>query len=99
MANITGEEDYTSNINLALSASAALAAGTAEFSSALNIFLSITAVVGNCNFLVLIALTGKNVSSIHPATNLFFRCLAVTDLCVGLILQAVFTAFLIFGTI
>ena len=83
MANITGEGNYTSELNQALSASPP---GILEFFSAFNIFLSITAAVGNV--LILIAL--KNVSSIHPPTKLFFRCLAVTDLCVGLIVQPLF---------
>ena len=50
---------------------------------ALNIFLSISATLGNA--LILVAL--RNVSSIHPPTKQLFRCLAVTDLCVGLICQ------------
>ena len=49
----------------------------------MNIFLSITASLGNA--LILIAL--HKVSSVHPPTKLLFRCLAVTDLCVGLISQ------------
>ena len=48
-----------------------------------NIFLSITASLGN--ILILIAL--HKVSSLHPPTKLLFRCLAVTDLCAGLVLQ------------
>ena len=83
MANFTGEGNYTSKLYLALSTPQE---NKAEFFSALNIFLSITAAVGNA--LILIAL--NNVSSIHPATKLFFRCLAVTDLCVGLIVQPLF---------
>ena len=59
--------------------------------SALNIFLSITATLGNA--LILIAL--HTVSSIHPPTKLFFRCLAVTDLCVGLLVQPFYTTFLL----
>ena len=50
---------------------------------ALNIFLSISATLGNA--LILVAL--RNVSSIHPPTKLLFRFLAVTDLFVGLICQ------------
>ena len=50
---------------------------------ALNIFPSIFATLSNA--LILVAL--RNVSSIHPPTKLLFRCLAVTDLCVGLICQ------------
>ena len=54
--------------------------------TALNIFLSIFATLGNV--LILIAL--RNVSSIHPPTKLLFRCLAITDLCVGLLGQPLF---------
>ena len=53
---------------------------------ALNIFLSIFATLGNV--LILIAL--RNVSSIHPPTKLLFRCLAITDLCVGLLGQPLY---------
>ena len=84
MANFTGEGNYTSKLNQAFNAPSA---GKDElFFSALNIFLSITAAVGNA--LILISL--KNVSSIHPPTKLFFRCLAVTDLCVGLVVQPLY---------
>ena len=60
--------------------------GIAIFLSALNFVLSITAFVGNT--LILVAL--YKVPSIHPPTKLLFRCLSVTDLCVGLYLQPVF---------
>ena len=60
--------------------------GVEIFLIALNIFLSITATLGNA--LILVAL--RNVSSIHPPTKLLFRCLAVTDLCVGLICQPLY---------
>ncbi|CAH3141725.1 unnamed protein product, partial [Porites lobata] len=56
------------------------------FLTALNIFLSIFATLGNV--LILIAL--RNVSSIHPPTKLLFRCLAITDLCVGLLGQPLY---------
>ena len=49
--------------------------------SAFNVFLSITAFLGNT--LILVAL--RKVSSLHPPSKLLFRCLATTDLCVGLI--------------
>ena len=61
--------------------------GIAECFSALNIFLSITASLGNV--LILIAL--RKISSIYPPTKLFFRCLAVTDLVVGLTVQPLYT--------
>ena len=51
--------------------------------SVLNIFLSITAFLGN--FLILVALHKE--SSLHPPSKLLFRCLATTDLCVGLIVE------------
>ena len=92
MANFTGQGNYTSKLNQTLSAPPA---GIAEIFSALNIFLSITAAVGNA--LILISL--KNVSSIHPPTKLFFRYLAVTDLCVGLFAQPLFATCIIFLTI
>ena len=38
--------------------------------------------------MILIAL--YKVSSIYPPTKLFFRCLAVTDLCVGLFIQPIY---------
>ena len=34
-------------------------------------------------------------SQSHPPTKFFFRCLAVTDLCVGLIVQPLFTAIIL----
>ena len=83
MANITGDGNFTSKLNQVLSIPPA---GMIEFFSALNVFLSITACLGNA--LILIAL--YKVSSIHPPTKLFFRCLAVTDLCVGLVVQPLF---------
>ena len=59
--------------------------------SALNIFLSITALLGNA--LILVAL--RKVSSVHPPTKLLFRCLAVTDLCVGFILQPLYVTIML----
>ena len=80
MANITRDGSPLIEFNQAVLRSPA---GVNEFFSALNIFLSITATMGNA--LILIAF--HKVSSIYPPTKLFFRCLAVTDLCVGLIVQ------------
>ena len=56
----------------------------------LNIFLAFTATLGNT--LILIAL--HKVSSIHPPTKFLLRCLALSDFCVGVILQPPFAAFL-----
>ena len=63
---------------------------SAAFAS-LNTFFSITAILGN--ILILIAL--NKVTSIRPPTKLLFRCLAVTDLCVGLVTQPLFTVLLL----
>ena len=51
--------------------------------SAVHIFLSITAFLGN--FLILAALNKE--SSLHPPSKLLYRCLATTDLLVGLSTQ------------
>ena len=51
--------------------------------SAVNIFLSITAFLGN--FLILVALNKE--TSLHPPSKLLYRCLATTDLLVGLVNQ------------
>ena len=55
-----------------------------------NIFLAFTATLGNT--LILIAL--HKVSSIHPPKKSLLRCLAMTDFCVGIIVQPLFAAFL-----
>ena len=57
-----------------------------EFLLAFNVLLSITASLGNA--LVLVALHKE--TSLHPPTKLLFRCLAITDLCVGVISQPLF---------
>ena len=51
--------------------------------SAFNIPLSIVAFLGN----VLIIFVLQKPSSLHPPSKLLFGCLAITDLCVGLITQ------------
>ena len=83
MINTTGYENSTSATQVtswnARSTSFAVLAG-------LNIFLAITASFGNA--LILIAL--HKVTSIYPPTKLLFRCLAVTDLLVGLISQPLY---------
>ena len=89
MANSTREEQYVSLMKQALSTSPA---GILELFSALYVFLSITASCGNV--LILIAL--RKVSSIHPPTKHFYRCLAITDLCVGVIVQPLFATYIIF---
>ena len=59
-----------------------------EFFSALNIFLSITASLGNVLIFIHVAL--HRVSSLYPRTKLFIPCLAVTDLGGGLIVQPLY---------
>ena len=51
--------------------------------TALNVMLAITASLGNA--LILVAL--RKDSFLHPPSKLMFRCLTVTDLCVGLFSQ------------
>ena len=53
------------------------------FLSVINIFLSITAFLGNT--LILVALHKD--TSIHPPSKLLYRNLAITDLCVGIIVE------------
>ena len=55
-----------------------------------NVFLAFTATLGNT--LILIAL--HKVSSIHPLTKFFPRCLAISDFCVGVIVHPLLAAFL-----
>ena len=57
--------------------------------SAVNILLSITATLGNS--LILVALHKE--SSLHPPSKLLYRCLATTDLLVGLVNQPLYTAY------
>ena len=71
--------------------SSSLADGPLIYLSAFNIVLSITAFVGNT--LILVAL--QKDSSLHPPSKLLFRCLATTDLCVGLITEPLFVTYLI----
>ncbi|XP_067042429.1 melanocyte-stimulating hormone receptor-like [Acropora muricata] len=61
------------------------------FIVSLNIFLAFTTTLGNT--LILIAL--HKVSSIHPPTKFLLRCLAMSDFCVGVIVQPLFVAFLL----
>ena len=60
-----------------------------SFLSVLNIFLSVTSFLGNA--LILAAL--RKESSLHPPSKLLLRCLATTDLCVGLIAEPLAVAY------
>ena len=81
MANLTVNEHIPVEMNEAGQSS--IPAGIALFLSILNIFLSITALLGNA--LILIALHKE--TSLHPPTKLLLRCLTITDLCVGVIIH------------
>ena len=89
MANLTAAQGETNPMNAERFLS--IPANVAAFVIALNVFLSITATLGNA--LILIAL--HKVSSIFPPTKLLFRSLAVTDLCTGLISQPLFAVHVI----
>ena len=60
--------------------------------SAVNILFSITAILGNS--LILVALHKE--SSLHPPSKLLYRCLATTDLLVGLITQPLYATYWMF---
>ena len=62
------------------------------FILAANIPLSVTAFLGN---ILIIAALQKVSRSLHSASRILFRSLAVTDLCVGLITQPLFVSHLI----
>ena len=59
------------------------------FLSALNVFLSVTAFLGNT--LILAALHKE--TSLHPPSKLLYRNLAITDLCVGIIVEPLFVTY------
>ena len=54
--------------------------------SVVNTFLSITAFLGNT--LILVAL--RKETSLHPPSKLLYRNLAITDLCVGIIVEPLY---------
>ena len=60
------------------------------FLSALNIFFSVTAFLGNT--LILVALHKE--TSLHPPSKLLYRNLAITDLCVGIIAEPFYVTYL-----
>ena len=90
MRKILNTTDEHTNSSFEVRYPASLVGMSAAF-AALNTFLSITAILGN--ILILIAL--NKVTSIRPPTKLLFRCLAVTDLCIGLVTQPLFTVMLL----
>ena len=89
MANLTEDRNRTETQNL-LCATGFYAAYQKLLFSAVNITLSITTFLGN--ILILIGL--KRVSSLRPPSKLLLGCLASTDLCVGLITQPLYVAYI-----
>ena len=85
--NLTGEGIYKTFEQLYCSKE--LAAGKVKNNliilCVINIFLSITASLGNT--LILVAL--RKETSLHPPSKLLYRNLAITDLCVGIIVEPV----------
>ena len=83
--NLTGGEVQMESHKELLS-SPSLAVGLQRQSiylAVVNVILSLTAILGN--FLILVAL--RKGSSLHPPSKLLYRCLATTDLLVGLVSQ------------
>ena len=87
MQNFSAIKNTTIELNEASKSS--IPTGIAVFLLALNILLSITASLGNA--LILVALHKE--TSLHPPTKLLYRCLAITDLCVGVIIHPVTVIF------
>ena len=90
-ANISGDGKQKTIDQLLCSAGlTAGIQGQLTFLSVLNIFLSITAFLGN----TLILAAFRKESSLHPPSKLLLRSLATTDLCVGLISQPLYVTYL-----
>ena len=62
-----------------------------RFLAASNIFLAVTATLGNA---VILAALHKE-SSLHPPSKIFLRSLAITDFCTGILVEPCFVAFLL----
>ncbi|XP_078352175.1 adenosine receptor A3-like isoform X2 [Oculina patagonica] len=93
MSNFTGEGKQTETFQQ-LYCTEGLTIGIHKhliYLSAFNVVLSIAAVLGNA--LILVALHKE--SSLHPPSKLLYRCLATTDLGVGLIVQPLGIVFMI----
>ena len=83
--NLTGGEVQMESHKELLS-SPSLAVGLQRQSiylAVVNVILSLTAILGN--FLILVTL--RKQFSLHPPSKLLYRCLATTDLLVGLVSQ------------
>ena len=92
--NFTGAGRRTETLKELFCSTPSFTSGIEGYSkclSALNIFLSITAFLGNT--LILVAL--RKESSLHPPSKLLLCCLAATDLCVGLFAEPVIVVYLL----
>ncbi|XP_020627857.1 melanocyte-stimulating hormone receptor-like [Orbicella faveolata] len=89
-ANFTESEKHSQPVE-PLGCSTYFADGLFIYFTTFNIFLSITAFVGNT--LILVAL--QKDSSLHPPSKLLLRCLATTDLCVGLFTEPLYVTYLL----
>ena len=91
LKNVTEDENHKTVQELFCSAEFIRGVdGEILFLSALNIFLSITAFLGNT--LILVALHKE--TSLHPPSKLLYRNLAITDLCVGIIAEPFYVTYL-----
>jgi len=88
MENSTGITDHKKTIQLLL-CTAHSSGRQLTFLSAVNVFVSIAAILGNT--LILVALHKE--TSLHPPSKHLYRCLATTDLLVGLILEPSLAAY------
>ena len=89
--NITGSGTYTQTFEILSCSPVRVGELKQKFISfsAVNILLSITAILGNS--LILVALHKE--SSLNPPSKLLYRCLATTDLLVGLVNQPLYAAY------
>ena len=91
MKNFTEDENHKTVQELACSAEFVRGVESEViFLSALNIFLSVTAFLGNT--LILVALHKE--TSLHPPSKLLYRNIAITDFCVGIIAGPVAVSYL-----
>lgn len=90
MVNLTEDGNYKTHETFYCSVGI-IGAQEGIFLSTLNILISITTFLGNS--LIILAL--QKVSSVHSSSKLLLRCLAYTDLCVGLILQPLYITYLL----
>ena len=90
IANLTGGGSQTGTFEeLVCSPTLTTVIHQLIYLSSVNIFLSLTAFLGNT--IILVALHKE--SSLYPPSKLLYRCLATTDLCVGLVTLPLFATY------